>query len=201
MKKSFLKGAVCMYIVAFGLALSISFPASASTVRYEWTTITGHGGLSGWIDVDVTTGDNSNFNAQKMVAFEFNFPTPEDVTYVTADLFGPTSPEDSTPVFEGLISATNGIIQLLEQVLPAPRSNTFIANQQCQLPSLLACEGIFGAGIATNSIDRVGMDPSQQTSTGRWKIAAVPAVPVPAAVWLFGSGLLGLIGVARRKKA
>ena len=27
------------------------------------------------------------------------------------------------------------------------------------------------------------------------------AVPVPAAVWLFGSGLLGLIGIARRKKA
>lgn len=27
------------------------------------------------------------------------------------------------------------------------------------------------------------------------------AVPVPAAVWLFGSGLLGLVGIARRKKA
>ena len=26
-------------------------------------------------------------------------------------------------------------------------------------------------------------------------------VPVPAAVWLFGSGLLGLVGVARRKRA
>jgi len=26
-------------------------------------------------------------------------------------------------------------------------------------------------------------------------------VPVPAAVWLFGSGLLGLVGIARRKKA
>ena len=28
----------------------------------------------------------------------------------------------------------------------------------------------------------------------------VGAVPVPAAVWLFGSGLLGLVGVARRKR-
>ena len=26
-------------------------------------------------------------------------------------------------------------------------------------------------------------------------------VPVPAAVWLFGSGLLGLAGVARRRKS
>jgi hypothetical protein len=29
----------------------------------------------------------------------------------------------------------------------------------------------------------------------------IGAVPVPAAVWLFGSGLLGLIGIARRKRA
>jgi hypothetical protein len=28
----------------------------------------------------------------------------------------------------------------------------------------------------------------------------VTAVPVPAAVWLFGSGILGLVGVARRRK-
>ncbi len=31
--------------------------------------------------------------------------------------------------------------------------------------------------------------------------AIVNAVPVPAAVWLFGSGLLGLVGIARRKKS
>jgi hypothetical protein len=29
----------------------------------------------------------------------------------------------------------------------------------------------------------------------------VSAVPIPAAAWLFGSGLLGLVGIARRKKA
>jgi hypothetical protein len=26
-------------------------------------------------------------------------------------------------------------------------------------------------------------------------------VPLPAAVWLFGSGLMGLVGVSRRRKA
>ena len=30
---------------------------------------------------------------------------------------------------------------------------------------------------------------------------AAAVIPVPAAVWLFGSGLLGLVGVARRKQA
>jgi len=32
-------------------------------------------------------------------------------------------------------------------------------------------------------------------------ISVYGVVPVPAAVWLFGSGLLGLVGVARRKRA
>jgi len=31
--------------------------------------------------------------------------------------------------------------------------------------------------------------------------AQAPAVPVPAAVWLFGSGLLGLAGTARRRRS
>lgn len=30
---------------------------------------------------------------------------------------------------------------------------------------------------------------------------SISSVPVPAAVWLFGSGLIGLVGLARRKKA
>ncbi len=36
-------------------------------------------------------------------------------------------------------------------------------------------------------------DPNIQLNTS--------PVPLPAAAWLFGSGLLGLMGVARRKKA
>lgn len=32
-------------------------------------------------------------------------------------------------------------------------------------------------------------------------VVSVATVPIPAAAWLFGSGLLGLLGVARRRKA
>ena len=39
------------------------------------------------------------------------------------------------------------------------------------------------------------------TSTGQLTYAPVSSVPVPAAVWLFGSGLLGLASIARRRKA
>ena len=48
---------------------------------------------------------------------------------------------------------------------------------------------IFGIEVAKNgwNIEAVAID--------------VQTVPVPAAVWLFGSGLLGLIGMARRKQA
>ena len=38
-----------------------------------------------------------------------------------------------------------------------------------------------------------------ESSYGR--VTRVAPVPLPAAVWLFGAGLLGLVGVARRKKA
>jgi len=34
-----------------------------------------------------------------------------------------------------------------------------------------------------------------------FQLKEITAVPVPAAAWLFGSGVLGLVGIARRKKA
>lgn len=36
---------------------------------------------------------------------------------------------------------------------------------------------------------------------GEWDNLTLTAVPAPAALWLFGTGLLGLVGVARRRSA
>lgn len=62
---------------------------------------------------------------------------------------------------------------------------------------------LFNFGDGTNHISRV---PPESTYNPRGFIWAVrdgdiPQVPIPAAVWLFSSGLIGLIGFARRKKA
>ncbi|MDX2504381.1 MAG: VPLPA-CTERM sorting domain-containing protein [Gammaproteobacteria bacterium] len=63
----------------------------------------------------------------------------------------------------------------------------------------------------TGTITGAGFDATQGTwefsgqtasdVTFSWSSSNNTVVPVPAAVWLFGSGLIGLIGVARRKKA
>jgi hypothetical protein len=47
----------------------------------------------------------------------------------------------------------------------------------------------------------LGAAKFQSTGNNGLQSDWVGAVPVPAAVWLFGSGLLGLVGVARRRRA
>ena len=54
--------------------------------------------------------------------------------------------------------------------------------------------------IAINGISATYWQYRGQKYTGSVNFS-VTSVPIPASVWLFGSGLLGLVGIARRKAA
>ena len=63
-------------------------------------------------------------------------------------------------------------------------------------------DGTYGYTIIWTKLISGG--PPFGGQTGHWWASgtastATTVIPVPAAVWLFGSGLLGLVGVARRK--
>jgi hypothetical protein len=66
-----------------------------------------------------------------------------------------------------------------------------------QQMNLYALTGNSGLGQAQSYVLGTNLTLS---STGSLSVGAA-AVPLPAAVWLFGSGLLGLIGVGRRRAA
>lgn len=70
---------------------------------------------------------------------------------------------------------------------------------------LFASLGVAGAEATGFIIDPRGgyLVNIQHPSSGNdalWSITQVASVPVPAAAWLFGSGLLGLASIARRKQ-
>jgi len=63
-----------------------------------------------------------------------------------------------------------------------------------------------GTATFSNTISNVdalfiSMDTSVSAGGRESGIDNVSTIPIPAAVWLFGSGLIGLIGIARRKKS
>ena len=74
---------------------------------------------------------------------------------------------------------------------------------------LIASTTTNAADTLWNFLGFVNLDKVAVTMTGYWNDpsfdnltyqSSVSAVPVPAAVWLFGSGIAGLIGASKRKK-
>ena len=100
--------------------------------------------------------------------------------WITADIAtqsednSDTVPAGNLPVYEG-----QRIVSAMQNLTNRPQSATMdSANLQRYSATSDWHEAVLGSALVR-----------------------ISAVPVPAAVWLFGSGLLGLVGLARRKKA
>ena len=96
------------------------------------------------------------------------------------------------------------IATLTDFEFPAPMMNTgmSVTTATDLLGSLLA-PGSFQFNATTPGyyfVSFFGFADVSAPELGQYGIE-ISQVPVPAAVWLFGSGLIGLVGIARRKKA
>jgi hypothetical protein len=161
-------------VLASGLFISlvITNPASAAFVQY---TFSGGSGSTGTLILDGAVSANSGWGPLSGTSlvnyFEFN-----GNAYV---------PPNTVTAADGLASNTganldSGNITFSESGIPP-------------IPWALA----FSPNAGSDQVI-IGSGPSSTTYMGNW--SGGTAVPIPAALWLFGSGLLAFFGVARRKQ-
>jgi hypothetical protein len=115
------------------------------------------------------------------------------ISTITADTDAFSGPwelsfPNDTPYIVGLIPA--GATNELDSLLFAPFGDIY--------------DGLAGVsgnpvGTAVVSAAPPGFEGVVGQASGDFIFAAAAPVPLPAAVWLFGSGLIGLVGMARKK--
>lgn len=101
------------------------------------------------------------------------------------------------------------ILSIPEFTITNGSGATLFSQSDIQLPGTASSHTTFdfgGSSLIANElilhIDTTGLGgSSDNVGLDNILFSQMAAVPVPAAVWLFGSGLLGLIGFSKRKKS
>ena len=170
-------------LVIIALALSVS--ANAGTV-----------GMSGlWsFEGQMTTADPSGFVlSTEAVIGEFDFNTGLVNLALDSPFFGPET-WYSTGTIEDLLDGSYlGSFEIFRNSTSYSWNILWDITQQGNTANVTTLDGD-GDGIpGITLIDGPWVGFSHAVN------GTLTAVPVPAAVWLFGSGLIGLVGLARRK--
>jgi hypothetical protein len=199
----------------------------ASGVRNPWrfsfdnqtgTLVLGDVGQGSVEEINIITkGGNYGWNF-KEGQFKFDPVTGEisnDLTGLPAGLIDPVlqyDHDEGTTVIGGFVYRGNGIPELQGKYIfgdwgafAAPAARIFAGDlgtgaiEEINIDNLILNRWVLGFGqdaqgelyvLATSRLGPGGV-------TG--EVFKISAVPVPAAIWLFGSGLAGLAGLARRR--
>jgi len=115
---------------------------------------------------------------------------------------------DGVPPSSGTVDTSLGIIDLdlsdLSVTLSGQATGTFnpwSANSTIDSQSYDSQTGMFSYGWHDSTAVLISGLGTQTLDYSILAVGTVTTVPVPPPVWLFGSGLLGLAGIARGKKA
>ena len=192
----------------FSNGTSLITVAMSATQRYGNPALTNDGAGTYFAGAGSNTGPGSPLGTAEGALWNFNYYINIDSTTETLADYEITlfydfdTAFDNGPAGLGTINVTNAI---LGSTTPA---TTLVQDSQNLMFGFLATDlaGLINAPAGTFNPNALGeYNFGIQVSQAGWGVENVrmdvQVVPVPAAVWLFGSGLIGLVGIARRKKA
>ena len=163
---------------------------SAATITYEATT----NRPQLFQDVGLDLGDGAGLQY-------YDVTVTWDQTFY--DIFGTDAssyPSDSRLIGWGDVDNTAAAVQALSDALAADSFTNTTTTSYLAVPQDLSNNG--SLWLHQDLIPKnVITSPGTFYGTVGYTQWSLTAVPIPAAVWLFGSGLIGLIGLARRKKS
>ena len=176
-------GAICACLAV------LSFNASAAIVQIDSSTSIIHtsGGLFGIGYGDLSISGSFNLNQTPHSLEGWDLLVFEDIDILVG------APGFQSPSITSALSDSNALYN----------GDTFQSSIYCVYVVGVICP----TDTVTGSYDGTSFSMTRNYFSGypddfSYSIVingTVSAVPVPAAVWLFGSGLIGLIGIARRK--
>lgn len=214
MKKSRLLVTVCAYAISY---LSLSTNVNAALIEYDTYTLDTTSGLE-WLDLAETANRTyDDISSQLGIGGEFEgwrYATSAEVESFLDEFGG------NNAYYNGWSTQNNGLFDIV---------SASWGDLYCEINSCATGDGRSGFFYKDQNHDDTyyaqygqmldlythANSPSQDyiftqagltytynaySDFGSALVRSMSPVPVPAAVWLFASGLLGLIGISRRKK-